>query len=99
MYIDSMRHVLAETQSIFVDVSSGNNIMYLPIEQLIKEGKTAQKLSMTTVDEYDASEISLPAAAKNSVKNANSGDNKVQDVLSRPSRIDRNTPRERPESR
>ncbi len=37
LYLEAMESVLSETGSVIVDVKGGNNIMYLPLDKMIKE--------------------------------------------------------------
>lgn len=37
LYLESMESVLSETSSVVVDVKGGNNMMYLPLDKLVKE--------------------------------------------------------------
>jgi membrane protease subunit HflK len=36
LYIDMMQEVLGKTPKVMVDVDGGNNMMYLPLDQLMK---------------------------------------------------------------
>ncbi len=39
MYLDSMQRVLKNTSKIIVDTKGGNNVFYLPLEQIMKEAE------------------------------------------------------------
>jgi membrane protease subunit HflK len=39
LYIDAMQEVLANSSKIMVDVEGGNNMMYLPLDQLIQQSR------------------------------------------------------------
>ena len=38
LYIDALESVLSRTNKVLVDVEGGNNILYLPLDQLAKRG-------------------------------------------------------------
>jgi membrane protease subunit HflK len=38
LYLEAMEEVLSNTTKIFVDQKAGNNILYLPLDQIIREG-------------------------------------------------------------
>jgi membrane protease subunit HflK len=39
MYLDTMQRVLGDTSKIVVDTKGGNNVFYLPLEQIMKEAE------------------------------------------------------------
>lgn len=39
LYIDAMQNILSNTSKIMVDVEGGNNMMYLPLDQLIQQSR------------------------------------------------------------
>ena len=41
LYIDMMEQVLANTSKVIIDVEGGNNMMYLPLDKIIKKSKGA----------------------------------------------------------
>lgn len=44
LYLDTMEKVLSGTSKVVVDVEGGNNMMYLPLDQLIKKSQTTAKV-------------------------------------------------------
>jgi membrane protease subunit HflK len=38
LYLETMEQVLGETGKVLLDVKEGNSLMYLPLDQLIKQG-------------------------------------------------------------
>jgi membrane protease subunit HflK len=38
LYLDAVESVLAHSSKVMVDVSGGNNLLYLPLDQLIQGG-------------------------------------------------------------
>lgn len=49
MYIDTLQSVLQNTTKILVDVNASNNLMYLPLDKLLKQ-KEAENASLQTAD-------------------------------------------------
>lgn len=50
MYLETMQSIFQKTSKILVDVSGGNNMIYLPLEQLLRQNSVASnKLPDTTV--------------------------------------------------
>jgi len=39
LYIDAMEQILSNSTKVMVDVEGGNNMMYLPLDQLMKKQK------------------------------------------------------------
>lgn len=44
LYLDTMEKVLSGTSKVVVDVEGGNNMMYLPLDQLIQKAQTTSKV-------------------------------------------------------
>lgn len=42
IYIESMQSVLSNSNTVFLDVKGGNNLMYLPLDKLIKHSTTEE---------------------------------------------------------
>jgi membrane protease subunit HflK len=42
LYLETMESVLANSSKVMVDVEGGNNLMYLPLDQLMQRGAEAQ---------------------------------------------------------
>lgn len=53
LYIDAMEQVLSKTPTVMVDVKGGNNMMYLPLEKLVKPN----------TDESVEGSMSMPATS------------------------------------
>ncbi len=49
LYLETMEEVFSNTSKVMVDVSSGNNIMYLPLDQMLKGGSTSGSSSALPV--------------------------------------------------
>jgi len=43
MYIDAMQSVLSKTTKIMIDIDSGNNLMMLPLDQIMGRGSEADQ--------------------------------------------------------
>lgn len=52
LYIDAMQEVLSNSSKIMVDVEGGNNMMYLPLDQLLQQ---ARRPVTTVIDPPDTS--------------------------------------------
>ena len=48
MYLDTMQTILQNTTKIVVDVSSSNNLLYLPLDKLLKQDSRKGELSLPT---------------------------------------------------
>lgn len=44
-YLETMQGVLNDTSKVMVDVSSGNNLIYLPVDRLLQQGNASSKQS------------------------------------------------------
>lgn len=47
LYIESMQSVLTHSNTVLLDVKGGNNLMYLPLDKLIKQSPTEETAPMT----------------------------------------------------
>jgi membrane protease subunit HflK len=50
LYIDALESVLSNSSKIMIDVEGGNNMMYLPLDQLTKQGSTGGPIDQTMMD-------------------------------------------------
>ncbi len=46
LYIESMESVLAETNTVMVDVKGGNNMLYLPLDKMIQHQSSTQQANV-----------------------------------------------------
>lgn len=66
LYLETMEYVYSNTSKILVDVKNSNNLMYLPIDQLMKQGASAQPVNpgnpalRTTVDGVNSPATTTP---------------------------------------
>jgi len=69
LYIETMEGVLSQTSKIMVDTKGGNNLLYLPLDQLVgrSNGKTARdSWSPSYVEKSPPSTITPPTTRSNS---------------------------------
>ncbi len=64
LYIESMETVLANTNTVMVDVKGGNNLLYLPLDKLVQH-------QSSTTNEMQSYQQSLPATRQSSINNTN----------------------------
>ena len=64
MYLETIQTVLQNTSKILVDVSGGNNVLYLPLDQLMRDHKAITKLE-TALNPSDSTETTMPASQSN----------------------------------
>ena len=57
LYLDTMQHVLSSTSKILLDYKGAGNLLYLPLDKLMKNSGEAAP------SESDASQTSAPAPA------------------------------------
>lgn len=53
MYIDTLQEVYATTPKILIDVNSGNNLVYLPLDKIMQQNKTAPIETPAAKDEEE----------------------------------------------
>ncbi len=71
LYIDALESVFANSSKVMVDVEGGNNLMYLPLDQLTRSRPSLPEIDQTAVD--NAVERILREAA-----NARSGGGRIR---------------------
>jgi len=49
LYLETMEQVLSNTSKVMVDVKGGNNLMYLPLDRLMQEGRTMTELNANSL--------------------------------------------------
>jgi membrane protease subunit HflK len=50
MYIDTMQTVLSNSSKILIDVEGGNNMMYLPLDQILQNSRRSGNVTVTELD-------------------------------------------------
>ena len=50
LYLEAMETVMSETNTLMVDVKAGNNLLYLPLDKMIKPQQTPSQTSSTSSD-------------------------------------------------
>ncbi len=63
LYIDMMQKVMSNSSKVMVDVDGGN-LLYLPLDQLMKSSSTTSKQT-----EWSPNTVQIPAASTNSTSN------------------------------
>jgi membrane protease subunit HflK len=58
MYLDAMEEVMKSSSKVLVNVESGNNMIYLPLDQMIKNARSAQAASEASVTNLMSQDIS-----------------------------------------
>lgn len=67
LYLDTMEEVLANSSKVTVDVSKGNNLLYLPLDQMLKgAAATAPRAFTGNVDDKSSATTSTPASRTDS---------------------------------
>ena len=66
MYLETIESVMANTTKVIVDIEGGNNLLYLPLDQLIKKGASMQRSG----DKYNEN-ASTPTAVRRDNRNRN----------------------------
>ncbi len=77
MYLTAMEKVYSNTSKVMVDVDGGNNMMYLPLDKIMQQQSTGQRViqqSLPSVNQLPASTNSAPALSGRSDR-FNSGRN------------------------
>lgn len=69
MYIDMMQGVMSSASKVMIDVDSGN-LLYLPLDQIIKSGGKSKELDTTLIDQWQDIE---PSSSTNSSPQINTG--------------------------
>lgn len=69
LYLETMESVLGRTGKVLVDSDNTNNLMYLPIDQLLKQSTTLQRFSTEAGNDTDAgSSTSSPSSTDDAVR-------------------------------
>ncbi|TAN64799.1 MAG: FtsH protease activity modulator HflK [Methylobacter sp.] len=62
LYIESMESVLAETNTVMVDVKNGNNMLYLPLDKMIQHQPSIQQTNVPQSATEQPAQTSVDAA-------------------------------------
>jgi len=78
LYLETMQDVLGRSKKILVDIKKGSNIMYLPLDQLVKKS-TSQNESATPFDAqsntHGTTSHQLPDMSNDGTRSRSRGDN------------------------
>jgi len=56
LYLEAKESVLANTSKVLIDIPEGNNIMYLPLDQIVRSrGTTTERRSFGAADDTTTS--------------------------------------------
>jgi membrane protease subunit HflK len=66
LYLETMEQVLGQSNKVLLDVPGGNSLMYLPLDQLMKQAPPQRRTSMISSSESSASDsvVSSPARSR-----------------------------------
>ncbi len=65
LYLETMEYVYGNTSKVLVDVKNSNNIMYLPLDQLIKQGAGSSGSSSSQPARSSADPVTMPPRQDN----------------------------------
>lgn len=57
LYLDAMESIFASSTKVMVDVEGGNNLLYLPLDQLLKDKGSVDTIGQTTLSTDDVRRI------------------------------------------
>ncbi|MGZ8152070.1 MAG: FtsH protease activity modulator HflK [Methylovulum sp.] len=60
LYIEAMESVLSETNTVMIDVKSGNNLMYLPLDKIMSSQPPAQSVTTPQTNDQQPQAQSQP---------------------------------------
>lgn len=58
LYLDTMENVLSNTNKVLMDVDDGNSLMYLPIDQLMKQSTSSDNQTLSVPRDYIRNQLS-----------------------------------------
>ncbi len=61
MYLDTMESVLSSVSKVMVDVKGGNNLLYLPLDRMIGQGKGPMLDAQSPIDSSSANVVDEPS--------------------------------------
>ncbi len=67
LYLDTVEEILSKTSKILIDVDSGNNLLYLPVDKLLGDSKLNQE-NVANIEKKlaeEASQLTLPSYDEN----------------------------------
>lgn len=65
LYLDTMQNVLANSSKVTVDVSKGNNLLYLPLDQLLQGAAAAAAAAPSKFNDVGSSNLVSPPSDNN----------------------------------
>ena len=64
LYLETMEEVLGESNMVLLDVPNGNSLMYLPLDELMKQKPPQPRTSMVDMTDSAASSGSATASTR-----------------------------------
>jgi len=68
LYLETMEQILGETSKVLLDVDQGNSLMYLPLDQLLKQGGGKGALQQGQIPSAGLSQEPAPPATREVVR-------------------------------
>lgn len=69
LYIDTIEHVLSNTNKVLIDNDNGNSLMYLPIDKLINKDGGNNRITQDILNRSSSSTAYPPSFPKNKIDN------------------------------
>jgi membrane protease subunit HflK len=71
LYIESMESVLAESNTVMIDVKEGNNLLYLPLDKMIERQQPSiqkKEASQNSIDQSTSAEVEEQPSLRTSIR-------------------------------
>lgn len=68
LYIESMERIMGSTSKVMVDVEGGNNMLYLPLDRIVKPGAASSATSTNTLREIPRQQESMPTNIRREIR-------------------------------
>jgi len=63
LYLETMEQVLSGASKVLIDTKQGNNMLYLPLDQMIKQQKQSRAGNAPSSDSDGSSSSSVPRSS------------------------------------
>ena len=84
MYIDALQEVYSNTSKILIDVSGGNNLIYLPLDKIIQQQKSVPIETSASKDEEENAAANIERNNQNMATSRRIDDRTGYDDIERP---------------
>jgi membrane protease subunit HflK len=64
LYIETLEEILRNSTKVLVDTEGGNNLLYLPLDQLVQRRSSAPALEPSTVTVAPSTSSSVPVRGR-----------------------------------